>query len=139
MDTSRWNVGAEFPILDLVARFLFKSTSSMSFDLGAERNLADLLPDAGSWVDLGKAFAIEGWLDIHHPCEGFYRLQIRVGLTDRYVSWESMQEVAKCVIAVLELPADESYHIYLAGVSQATSAWWPQTEFVSTTKWKPPG
>jgi hypothetical protein len=43
------------------------------------------------------------------------------------------------VKAALGLPADEAYHISLVGLSQQTSMEEPQSEFVSTTRWQPPG
>jgi hypothetical protein len=72
-----------------------------------------------------------GWLDIHHPCEGFHKLQLRVGLPDRFVSWESMRDIVKDVRAAVGLPADEPYRIYLAGLSKQTSMEEPQSGFVS--------
>jgi len=143
MNTSHWKQGDEFSILDLVAQFQFKSVSSLSFQLGKlvdrhspplpemsgmdveERDLRDFLLESGS------VFAVLGWLDVHHPCDGVHSLQLRVGLPDRYVSWESMRDLVPQVITALKLPADVPYHIDLAGLSQQTEMEEPQSEFVS--------
>jgi hypothetical protein len=137
MDTARWKHGDEFPILDLVAQFHFKSASSLSFQLG---KLVDWdsprLPERGDepWdflLESGSVFVVIGWLDVHHPCEGFHRLQLRVGLPDRYASWESMRDLVPQVKAALGLPADGSYYVSLVGLSQQTSMEEPQSGFVS--------
>ena len=141
MDTSEWVTGREFPVLDLIARFEWKSPSSLSFYLGSEKPLADVLenPDPRfAGLDFGNCFAVIGWMDIHYPCEGFHRLRIRAGVPDQYMTWESARDMVKCVLAALKLPPDESYQVDLVGSSQWMSAVWPQTEFVSTTKWLPP-
>jgi hypothetical protein len=137
MDAGRWQPGAEFPILDLTAQFEWKSASSLSFQLGT-KDAPIKLPDAPPDFEL-RGFVVIGWLDIHHPCEGYQRLRVRVGLPDRYVNWESMRDIVRQVIAVLELPAGESYHISLAGLSQQTSMCWPSGTFDSVTRWLPPG
>jgi hypothetical protein len=137
MDTTRWKTGDEFRTLDLVAQFRFKSASSLSFELGklVDRD-SPRLPEMGDepWeflLESGSVFVVLGWLDIHHPCDGFHRLQLRAGLPDRYVSWESMRDLVRDVLAVQELPADESHHVYLTGLSQQTSTECPQSGFVS--------
>jgi hypothetical protein len=145
MDTARWKYGDEFVILDLVAQFQFKSASSLSFQLGTPLNRdSPRIPEMGDdelmyFLEGGSSvFAILGWLDAHHPCEGIHRLQLRVGLPDRYVSWESMRDLVPQVKAALGLPADEPYHVLLAGLSEQTSTEEPQSGFVSTTRWQPP-
>jgi len=70
MDTARWQERSEFAVLDLVAALEFRTGSSLSFLLGTKSGSA------------GRVFTIIGWLDVHHPCEGFHRLHLRVGLPD---------------------------------------------------------
>ena len=137
MDTGRWQHGAEFPLLDLTAQFEWKSASSLSFQLGMKDAPIEL-PNAPPGFDL-RGFVVIGWLDIHHPCEGYQRLRLRVGLPERYANWEAMRDIVQQVIAILELPADESYHIELASPSLRTSTCWPSGTFDSVTRWKPPG
>ena len=140
MDTIRWKDGDEFSVLDLVAVFQFKTASSVSFHLGTKGDTLQLPGMDEAWVlGAGRVFSIIGWLDAHHPCEGLHRLQLRVGLPDRYVCWESMRDLVPQVKAALGLPADEPYHISLVGLSQQTSTEEPQSGFVSTTRWRPPG
>jgi hypothetical protein len=139
MDTDRWHDGAEIAILDLTARFRFKSALSLSFELGMKDALIELPPDCVGAFDGLRGFVVVGWLDVHHPCEGQHRLRLRAGLSDRYVSWESMRDIVQRIIAVLELPADESYHIELAGLSHQTVMWAPNVTFDSVTRWSPPG
>jgi hypothetical protein len=137
MDTVRWKHGDEFPLLDLVAQFQFKSASSVSFELGTlvDRG-SPRLPEMGDepWdflLESGSVFVVLGWLDVHHPCEGCHRLQLRVGLPDRYVCWESMRDLVPQVLAALGLPADEPYHVDLCGLSRQTFSEKPQSGFVS--------
>jgi hypothetical protein len=139
MDTSRWKMGDEFAVLDLVAELQFKTASSLSFQLGVKGNMLQLPDMEEPWVlGPGGVFTVIGWLDVHHPCEGFHRLQLRVGLPDRYACWESMRDLVPQVKAALGLPADESYHVDMAGLLKQTSMEEPQSGFVSTTRWKPP-
>jgi hypothetical protein len=135
MDTARWKHGDEFAVLDLMARFQFKSASSLSFQLGkfVSRD-SPRLPEMGDepwdWLLRGGAvfFAI-GWLDVHHPCEPDRRLRLRVGLPDRYVHWESMRDLVPQVIAALGLPANVPYHVSLVGLSRQTSTEDPPSAF----------
>jgi len=145
METMRWKHGDQFPVLDLDAEFRFRSASSLSFELGklVGRD-SPRLPEMGDepWKFLlegGPVRVVLGWLDAYHPCEGHHRLQLRVGLPDRYVSWESLRDLVPQVVAALGFPADEPYHVLLAGLSQQMSTEEPQSEFVSTSRWQPPG
>jgi hypothetical protein len=140
MDTTRWKHGDGFAFLDLVAEFQFKTASSLSFQLGTKGDTLQLPDMKEPWVlGPGRVFTVIGWLDVHHPCEGCHRLQLRVGLPDQYACWQSMRDLVPQVKAALGLPADESYEIHIGGLSKQTSTKEPQTEFVSTTRWQPPG
>lgn len=131
MDTARWKHDNEFRVLDLVARFRFRSATSLSFELGTVGDTL-LLPDMDEPFDFpGGVFNVFGWLDAHYPCDGQHRLQLRVGLPDRYVSWESMRDLVPQVLAALGLSVDESYHVSLSGLSMQTSMEWPQSGFTS--------
>lgn len=139
MDTARWKHGDEFAVLDLIAVFEFKSASSLSFQLGTKGDTFQLPGMDEPWVlGAGRVFSVIGFLDVHHPCEGFHRLQLRVGLPERYACWESMRDLVPQVKIALGLSADESYQISLVGLSQQTSMEEPQSGFVSTTQWQPP-
>jgi hypothetical protein len=152
MDTSRWKHGEEFAVLDLVARFEFKTGSSVSFLLCKsisrhEARIPEMEPGEekigglDKWdflMESGPALIGLGWLDIHHPCEGGHPLQIRVGLPDRYVSWESIREMVPKVKEVMGLPPDEPFEGYITGLLRQLSVEEPQRGFVSTTRWKLP-
>jgi len=152
MDTGRWKHGDEFAVLDLVAQFEFKAPTSLSFQLGKsvdrhtprlpEMELGEERIDGrDKWdflLESGWVFVVIGWLDIHHPCDGLHPLRLRVGLPDRYVSWESMRDLVPQVKAALGLPAEVPYHVDLAGLSQQTFTEEPWNGFASTTRWQPP-
>lgn len=152
METARWKDGDKFPVLDLVAQIKFKTPSSLSFELGksVDRNsprLPEMEPGEeringlDKWdglLESGPVFVVLGWIDVHHPCDGFHPLRVRVGLPDRYVSWESMRDLMPQLIAALGLPENVPYHIDLVGLSQQTCTEKPQSTFASTTRWKPP-
>lgn len=144
MDADRWGHGDEFLVLDLIAQFRFRSASSLSFELGKLIGRdSPRLPEMGDepcglLLEGGPVRMVIGWLDAHHPCDGHHRLQLRVGLPDRYVCWVSMRDLVPQVKAALGLPADEPYHLLMAGLSQQMSTEEPQSGFVSTTRWRPP-
>jgi hypothetical protein len=145
MDTGRWNHGDMFPVLDLMAQFEFKSPGSLSFQLGKsvsrdssrlpEMDPGEELPGGGDKWDMllaaGPVFVVIGWLDVHHPCDGFHPLRLRVGLPDRYVSWESMRDLVPQVVAALRLPADVPYRAHLTGQSEQLLTEEPWSGFVS--------
>ena len=142
MDTVRWKSGDEFRLLDLVARFRFKTVSSLSFQLGKLVDRTAQLPEiAGTdWEALGgstSVFQILGWLDAHHPCDGFHHLHLRIGPPNRYVSWGSIRDIVPHVREVLGLPADVSYCVELAGLSRQVRTEEPQTEFGSVERVNP--
>jgi hypothetical protein len=138
METQHWKQGDEFPILDLVARFEYKTSSSLSFELGKTVDRLSPRPPEMECSDEQFEFATEcgavfveiGWLDVHHPCEGSHPLRLRVGLPDRYVSSESMRDLVPQVKAALGLPADVPYQVDLAGLSQQTFTKEPWDEFI---------
>jgi hypothetical protein len=139
MDTTGWKDGDEFAVLDLVARFRFKTASGVSFDLGTKGDTLRLPGTSEPWVlGAGRVFTVVGWLDAHHPCEGLHRLWLRVGLPDRYTGGESMRDLVPQVKAALGLPVDEPYHVSLVGLTRQTSMEEPPSGFVSTARWQPP-
>jgi hypothetical protein len=140
MDTTRWKAGDEFAILDLVAQFEFKTASSLSFRLCAVVRAGEpRLPEMGNepWellLEHGPVVIGIGWLDVHHPCEGSHRLQLRIGLPERYVSSEPLQELVRQVIVAVGLPDDESFRVELDGLSQGIMTEWPPSGFYSTSR-----
>jgi hypothetical protein len=85
VDTSRLTQPEDgFPLLDLTARFAFETASSIVFDLGRMGNLR--LDDAPEIESHG--FKAVGWLDVHHPCDGYVRAQLRICLPAEYHPFE---------------------------------------------------
>jgi hypothetical protein len=120
MDTTRWEGGDEFAVLDLVARLKFKTACSLSFELGTRGDRIRVPGTSRTRVlGEGRVFSMIGWLDAHHPCDGSHRLQVRVWLPGRYTCSDSMRAMVPQVKAALGLPQDESYHVVcLAGLSE---------------------
>src|SRR4029079_11451438 len=87
--------GDRFTVLDLLASFAFKSSGSVSFDLG---------------TDCG-VFKLVGWVDVHHPCEGHIKARFRVLLPARYHGPEQMRDFVQQMFSALGIPADETYEV----------------------------
>ena len=71
MDTERFNHWEDgfglYDFHDLVARFSFKTPSSISFDIIENKNY------------------VTGWVDIHHPIEDFYETRMRICIPEKYI------------------------------------------------------
>jgi len=101
MNTLKFNCREDkFRLLDLTARFNFKTERSLSFSL--ERYSKSLLPTRQM-----------GWIDLHFPCGGHIKLQIRVCLPDEYHTAEKFQAIIAALIAATGVPADETYEALL--------------------------
>jgi hypothetical protein len=107
--------GDEFAVSDLVAKFEFKSASSISFGLG--RYLDELL---GRPAPPRSVFDQIGWLDVHHPCEGHIKVQLRVCLPIEYLSPEQMRTIVQSTLANLGIPSDETYDAYFVSPLEQT-------------------
>ena len=121
MDTSRWKAGDEFQILDLVASFAFKSASSLSFELGTRGDslmLPGMIEPCATMP--GRVFTVIGWLDVHHPCQGHIKAQVRVCLPDRYHEWQRMGELVREVFEHLGILPDETYEAHFVASSRQT-------------------
>lgn len=127
MDTELWEEGREFALLDLIAKLEFKSESSLSFRLGTKGDALQLSGMDEPWVTgPGMIFTVLGWVDIHHPCEGHIKAQLRVCLPEKYLEWEPMRDLVHQLFDLLRIPADETYEAdFVAaskqvGIEQAT-------------------
>src|SRR5688572_25100506 len=97
MNTDRFNSQEDkFSMLDLTARFSFRTASSLSFAL--ERYSKSLCPTRQV-----------GWIDLHYPCEGHIKLQIRISLPSEYHAGEKLRAIVTAVIAATGVPADGTY------------------------------
>jgi hypothetical protein len=101
MNTDRFNSREDkFSLLDLTARFNFKSASSVSFSL--ERHSKSLLPTRQI-----------GWIDVHYPCQGHIKLQIRISLPTEYHTAEKLRMIVAAIVTATEVPVDEPYEVLL--------------------------
>lgn len=91
-------------MLDLAARLSFRTESSLSFSL--ERHSKSLLPTRQI-----------GWVDLHYPCDGHIKLQLRISLPSEYHTADSFRAVVAAVIAAAGVPADETYDAVLFGAA----------------------
>jgi hypothetical protein len=105
MDTSRFTKpDDEFPLLDLTARFAFKTDSSVSFLVG---RMADLHPDDQSDFVV-SGFEVIGWIDVHHPCESCIKAQLRICLPPDYHSFERMAAMVKAICEAVSILPEEN-------------------------------
>jgi hypothetical protein len=121
VDTNRWQIGDEFPLLDLVAALVFKSASSLSFHLGMKGDTVKLPDMDEPWVTgPGVVFTVLGWVDVHHPCEGHIKAHLRVCLSDKYHKWGRMRDLVQQVFEQLGIAADETYEVSFVAASRQT-------------------
>ena len=104
MDISRFTKPDDgFPLLDLTAKFAFKTNSSVSFAVG---RIADVHPeDKPDFVFSG--FEVIGWIDVHHPCDSCIKAQIRICIPANYHKFERMAAMVKEICEALSIPPDE--------------------------------
>ena len=127
MDTSRFGErDSGFPVLDLSARFAFRSATSISFDLGRYSDTLRL-PGSGLLggdfvmkVGPGGVFKVAGRVDVHHPCDGHIKAQLHVVLPAEYHTWERMGEFIRGVFEALGISPDETYEALFVGPEQQT-------------------
>jgi hypothetical protein len=128
MDTSRFgDRDSGFRVLDLSARFAFRSATSISFDLGRYSDTLRL-PSGGPLggdfvmnVGPGGAFKVTGRIDLHHPCEGHIRTQLLVVLPAEYHPFERMREFVGAVFEALGIPPDETFEALVVSPGQQTA------------------
>ena len=96
-----------FRMLDITVWPAFSSHSSRSFRL--ERNSNSLCPTRQL-----------GWIDLHHPCDGHIKTQIRVCLPQEYHEFEKMREIVRLVLEQTGIAADETYEARFVSVDAAT-------------------
>jgi hypothetical protein len=111
VDASRFqNAFDEFQLHDLVAKFEFKSATSISFALGRYSDTLKL-PDSNFAMKVGPrgVFTRVGRVDVHHPCEGHIKAQLNVVLPTEYHEFERMQGLVKSVFEALGIQPDETF------------------------------
>jgi hypothetical protein len=117
MDTSRFTKPDDgFPLLNLTAKFAFKTTSSVSFDVGL---IADVHPDdQPDFVISG--FKVIGWIDVHHLCDSCIKAQIRICIPVEYHKFEHMEAMIKTISEALSIPPDEHCETRVFNADQVT-------------------
>lgn len=83
---------ASFRVLDLRAVMAFKTSGSISYNLDKEKS--------------GEPPRRIGWIDIHHPCEGPIRSQVRVVITQEYFDSNAMNTIVRTALNAIEVPPD---------------------------------
>ena len=97
MDASRLaRLEDAFTISGLTARVGFRSSSSISFELGLRSQS-------------GFTFSHVGWIDVHHPCDGHIKAQLRIKLPSQFHEPEQMESIIAKVFESLAIPPDETY------------------------------
>lgn len=84
---------ASFRVLDLHATIAFKTHGSISYNLDKEPTN-------------GEGARRVGWIDIHHPCEGPIRSQVRVIITQEYFESNAMNSIVRTALNALSVPVD---------------------------------
>jgi hypothetical protein len=91
--------GHGFDVLDLSAKLAFKSETSIAFSIG--RPCVTRSGPVGS--------VCVGWIDVHHPCDGHIKAQLRVRVPAEYHDFDKKKIVIHTVFEALSIPLDETY------------------------------
>jgi hypothetical protein len=113
MDTSRFTKADDgFDLLDLKARFAFKTETSISFNIGRWSNTLRLPAGEGKeefvWsADRPLVFTVIGWIDAHHPCDSLIKAQLRICIPTEYHQVERMKSIVKALCEALSISPEE--------------------------------
>ena len=133
MDIARFTKSNDqFSLLDLIARVEFKSNSSISFDIGRLSNTLRIpTGEHGKEVQFSGGrllvFTVIGWIDVHHPCDGHIKTQLRIPMPAEYLLFDQMKSIIQRVFEVLDIPLDETYEAVfftcdrITAIEQATN------------------
>lgn len=130
---------SEVAFLDFVGQVKFSTASSISFYLGKKSSYLEFSNGVRHRMGKDRVFIVVGWLDVHYPCNGFHKLQVRCCLPGDYVAFEPMRDLIRQVCQALGLPEKVPYRIHLGAAGMSTSMEDPPEGFVCTTQWIPPG
>ncbi len=86
--------GEYFPFLDLSAWLDFHTESSAGFSIGEVQ---------------GNVYTTMGRLDIHHPCPGHIKVQLRCSLPEQYMAFDLLKEAVNQIFIAVAIPTDETY------------------------------
>ena len=82
-----------FDILDLRAKFFFKTASSIGFDIAMGRFHGKIL----------------GAMQVHHPCSNHIKARIYIQLPKQYCDPKLFVEIGRHAFRELDIPQDETY------------------------------
>jgi hypothetical protein len=54
-----------------------------------------------------------GWIDLHYPCDGHMKLQIRISLPTEYHAGQTFHAIVWAIIAATGIPTDETWEALL--------------------------
>lgn len=90
----------------MIASFTFKTRASISFYLGKYSD--ELVLDDGFTIS-ARNFKVLGWIEVHHPCYDHIKTQLICSLPADYHAWEKQNAIITTMLAILGIPADETY------------------------------
>lgn len=105
-----FNVPEKFAVLDFNAKLDFKTESSASFHLVTVEDM----PATEKRIAVKNATIWFGWLDVHSITNGRVKIQIRVGVHEKYERYrtsENLEEIVRSVFKAFGVAADETYEI----------------------------
>jgi hypothetical protein len=96
-------LGVAFSVLDLDARFAFRTATSISFSIEWNGHDDDLM-------------FRKGWIDVHYPCQGEFaghvKAVIRVAVSPPYHDFQSQKAIIEVILHALGIPEDETYEAH---------------------------
>jgi hypothetical protein len=115
MEQNRPAADETLKVLDLFASVRFKTQSSVCFSLGRRgtwRAPTDGAPPSAKPIVLQDVWKEVGWADVHHPCEGHIKAQVRIVLPPEYrakVEGDVGRYVVLRILSWVGIRADETY------------------------------
>jgi hypothetical protein len=74
-------------------------------------------------------FHVVGWVDLHYPCDGHIKAQVRIGLPPQRAAaleWTDMRDAVEAIFAALGVPHDETYEAHFCGAEHQKSTAQPR-------------
>lgn len=105
-----FDVPETFAVLDFTAELDFKSESSASFRLITIEDI----PASEKHIAVENASVWFGWLDVHYITNGRVKVELRVGVHEKYEAYKTkakLEEIVRSVFQAFGIPADETYEL----------------------------
>jgi hypothetical protein len=109
-DAYVFNVPETFAVLDFTAELDFKNESSASFRLITIEDI----PATEKHIAVENASVWFGWLDVHYITNGRVKVELRVGVHEKYEGYKTkvnLEEIVRSVFQAFGIPADETYEL----------------------------